>query len=216
MNIKCVIFDVDGVLIDTVPYHFSAWKKLFTEQGVNFTMDDYVKKVNGLPRLTGIKNIMPRVNLSTLEKLAAKKQVFFADMVSSKPPSPLPGVLKLLNHLKKKGVLLAAASSSKNAPVLLKNSGLAEFLNTIVGGEDFTKPKPDPELFLIASSRLNVMPSTCVVVEDAHFGIQAGKNAGMKTIGILYAKDALIKPLADYSIHSLNKTALFLKHLSSF
>lgn len=201
--ITAVIFDVDGVLLDTVPYHFEAWKKLFLDQGITFTFQDYLQKVNGVPRLSGISNIMPNLNPKDLELLANKKQSYFLRSVTENSPKPLDGVVKLLEELKKIKVKVAAASSSKNAFQLLENAGLLKYLDAVVGGHDFTRSKPDPELFLVASKKLNVNPSNCVVVEDAAIGIMAAKNANMKTIGILSSDDQEIKKIADISLKSL-------------
>lgn len=201
--ITAVIFDVDGVLLDTVPYHFEAWKKLFLDQGITFTFQDYLQKVNGIPRLSGISNIMPNLNPKDLELLADKKQSYFLRSITENPPKPLDGVVKLLKELKKIKVKVAAASSSKNAFQLLENAGLLKYLDAVVGGHDFTRSKPDPELFLVASKKLNVNPSNCVVVEDAAIGIMAAKNANMKTVGILSSDDQKIKNIADISLKSL-------------
>lgn len=205
MKIKAAIFDVDGVLLDTVPYHFKAWKKLFEEQGIKFTFNDYLLKVNGLPRITGIKNIIKSKNLNLLEHLANQKQKYFTEFVLNKPPQPLEGALELINELFKKNIKLAAASSSKNAPLLLESSGLSSYLSVIVGGMDFKKPKPDPEIFLTASNELDVPPFNSVVFEDAFLGIIAAKKANMKTIGLLTSNDKNIKKEADITIKSLKQ-----------
>lgn len=213
-TIKAVIFDVDGVLLDTVPYHFKAWKKLFLDQGVRFTFQDYLQKVNGIPRLSGISNIMPNLNPKELETLADKKQSYFLKSITENSPKPLDGVVNLLKELKRRKIKIAAASSSKNAPKLLKNAGLSEYFDAVVGGHDFTRSKPDPELFLVASKKLNIDPFNCVVVEDAAAGVQAAKNANMKTIGILTSADQEIKNIADISLKSLKESETVINFIS--
>lgn len=202
-KIKAVIFDVDGVLLDTVPYHFQAWKQLFDKQNIPFTNDDYITKVNGLPRLVGIANIMPYADQQTIQQLAEEKQRYLTQMFLQRPPKPLPGVISLFNKLKKKGIKLAAASSSKNAPFLLKQAQLTDFFSVIISGSDFSKSKPDPELFLLAGKKLKIKPQQCLVIEDASIGIQAAKNGHMKTIGLLSSNDASIVNLADFTIDSI-------------
>lgn len=206
MDIKAVIFDVDGVLLDTVPYHFKAWKKLFTNQGIIFTFKDYLQKVNGVPRLSGISNIMPNLSKKNLEILASEKQSYFKKLTSDNPPKPLDGVIILLKKLKNYKVKLAAASSSKNAPELLKNAGISQYFDTIVSGHDFTKSKPDPELFLVACKKININPYNCVVIEDAAIGIKAAKNAGMKTVEILNSYNLDNKTIADLTVYSLRES----------
>lgn len=205
MNIKAVIFDVDGVLIDTVPIHFKAWEKMFNEQNIKFTMKDYILKVNGIPRINGIMNILPNIDNNKATELAKLKQTYFLTFINNKPPSPIPNVIKLLNGLRKNRILLAAASSSKNAPTLLKKANLYKYFSIIVSGHDFIKSKPDPEIFLTTSKRMNINPKNCAVVEDALTGIQAAKNAGMYTIGILSSNDSDISKTADFTVQSMTE-----------
>ncbi len=200
---SAIIFDVDGVLLDTVPYHFTAWQKMFTDEGVAFTMDDYLKKVNGLPRLTGIKNVLTEVNEEKISSLAQKKQDYYLELVSVNPPVPLPGVIEFLSVLRDKNYRLAAASSSKNAPTLIKNANLESFFEVIIGGNDFKNSKPDPEIFVTAANRLGVKPQECIVVEDAVLGVLAAKTAGMGTVGLLSSDDTEIKTQADTAIQSM-------------
>jgi beta-phosphoglucomutase len=214
MKIRAVIFDVDGVLLDSVPYHFKAWKKIFSEQEIEFSFQDYLNKVNGLPRITGVTNMIGSKNQAKAESLAHRKQLYLKELINKKPPKPLSGVKQLLRALRKKGLKLAAASSSKNAPDLLESAGLARFLDTIVGGNDFVHPKPHPELFLTASQRLKTDPQFCLVLEDASIGIQAAKNAKMKTIGVLSSNDLNLKNEAHLTINSLKEIPTILKFLS--
>lgn len=213
--IQAVIFDVDGVLLDTVPYHFRAWQKMFEEEGLSFSFEDYVKRVNGLPRATGIKNILGKRTEEELEKLAVKKQRYFLEFVMKNSPKPLEGVINLLQKLQQQNLRLAAASSSKNAPLLLYKAGLTKFLHVTLGGNDFTHPKPHPDIFLTAAKKLRVDPNKSVVVEDASLGVQAAKIGGMKTIGLLSSNDLEIPKLADITIPSMNEHEKFLSFLKA-
>jgi beta-phosphoglucomutase len=212
---KAVIFDVDGVLVDTVPYHFEAWKRMFEEAGSKFDFDDYLEKVNGLPRAVGIKNILTDVSDNDLDKLAEKKQQYFLEMIDQKPPRPLSGVKKLLQSLGENLFYIAAASSSKNAPFVLKKVRLDHFFNTIVSGHDFKKPKPDPELFLTAAKKMHIDPSECVVFEDAYHGVEAGNRGGMYTIGVMTSNDQKIPEIAHATFKDFKKHQAVLKHLLS-
>ncbi len=210
---KAIIFDVDGVLVDTVPYHFLAWQKMFQQAGASFDFSDYLEKVNGLPRAVGIKNILTDVADDELDKLAEVKQQFFLELVDHKPPKPLGGVKAFLHSLGNNLFYLAAASSSKNAPFVLKKTKLDHFFNTIVSGHDFKKPKPDPELFLLAAKKLGMNPSECVVFEDAYHGVEAGNRGGMYTIGLLTSNDQKIPEIAHLTVHDLKKHQKILDHI---
>lgn len=210
---KAIIFDVDGVLVDTVPYHFQAWKKMFEEAGAKFNFDDYLEKVNGLPRAIGIKNILTDISDSKLDKLAEKKQQYFLAMVDEKPPKPLKGVKQFLQSLGENLFYIAAASSSKNAPFVLKKTKLDHFFNTIVSGHDFKKPKPDPELFLLAAERMGMIPSECVVFEDAYHGVEAGNRGGMYTIGMMTSNDTKIPEIANLTVKDLKDHKSVLQHI---
>lgn len=209
-----VIFDVDGVLLDSVPLHFAAWKRMFEEEGATFSFEDYLAKVNGIPRTHGIQAILPNKNKDEHLELAERKQKYFLDLVASDPPKPLTGVVDLLSYLKENNIPTAAASSSKNASKLLEKAGLTPYFLAIVGGNDFSKPKPDPELFLVAAKKLSIDPKQCVVIEDATTGILAAKAANMKAIGILTSNDQSLKNYADIVIPSFENKELVLKFLS--
>lgn len=214
--IRAIIFDVDGVLLDTIPYHYRAWKKMFQEHGVRFSRQIYLAKVNGIPRLAGIKNVLPHLSDEEVEHLAMVKQRYLLSFFKIHPPSPLPGTVKLLAELQKGSIVMAAASSSKNAPRLLEMSGLNKFFAAIVGGHEISKPKPDPEIFILASRKLQVDTSLCLVVEDAAVGIEAAKRAGMKTLGLSHSGDKTIMDTADFTVHSLKSYHKILSYLNKF
>jgi beta-phosphoglucomutase len=200
---SAVIFDVDGVLLDTVPYHFKAWHQLFAEEGYTFTHKDYLEKVNGLPRETGIKNVLTNITKTNIKKLTDRKQQYFMEHIAKSMPQPLPGVVSFLNALKTRDTLIGAASSSKNAPALLMKAGIAHHFSIIISGADFKQSKPHPEIFILASQRLSINPESCTVIEDSYHGVQAAKNAKMRAIGVLSSNDEKIASLADFVVDSL-------------
>lgn len=100
------------------------------------------------------------------------------------PEGILPGALALLEEMRALGVKTALGSASKNAPIILERTGLAEHLDAVVDGNRTSKAKPDPEVFLLGAQDLKIPPPECVVFEDAAAGIEAGINAGMRTIGV--------------------------------
>ena len=212
--IRAVIFDVDGVLLDTVELHFKSWIKLFKEEGVLLSRALYNQKLNGLPREQGIRNIIPSVSEEKVSMLSDRKQRYLQESIETESISILPHVKESLENLEKK-FKLAAASSSKNSLKFLQRTGLVSFFECIVTGNDFEKPKPDPELFLKAASRLEVNPQECVVVEDAAVGVQAAHKGRMKAIGITYKRDRELEKAADIIIKNFSQIEQAIKKLSN-
>jgi beta-phosphoglucomutase len=212
--VKAYLFDLDGVLVDTAKYHFIAWKKLADELNIPFTHDDN-EKLKGVSRMDSLDIILKLGgrSLSTQEKneLADRKNKWFVDFVNGMSPSEIfPGVKELLAELKKRGLKVGLASSSKNAPAVLQLLGITSLFDAIVDGSMVTNAKPDPELFLLASEKLNTPPSECVVFEDAEAGVEAARRAGMKCVGvgsvsILHQADFIVKQVADFKLTDLEK-----------
>ncbi|HCF38054.1 MAG TPA: beta-phosphoglucomutase family hydrolase [Thermosipho africanus] len=182
--LKAVIFDMDGVITDTVPIHFKAWKKMFENHGYNFDFQTYKEKVDGKPRLDGISSVATNASSEELITMANEKQGYFLEFVEKDPPKVFEDTMNLIKILKKNNIKIAVASSSKNTKFILEKIGILNIFDAVITGYDFKKGKPDPEIFLIASKRLGIPPENCVVIEDAIEGINAGNSAGMKTIGI--------------------------------
>lgn len=158
---------------------------------------------------------MPKAPKKNLETFAAQKQNYLVDLITKKPPKPLPGVVRFLKKIQQKNFKMAAASSSKNAPLLLEKSGLNIYFHAQVSGSDFKKPKPNPEIFLLASQRLKVPPERCIVVEDSYFGILAAKKCKMKTIGLMTSNDKKIPGLADITVGSLQDSKKIIDFIES-
>jgi len=189
-KIEAVIFDVDGVLVNTVPYHFRAWKKIFNAFGISLTFDDYNEKLNGLPRMKGIYNVLGKRKVKDLaEAVALSKQKLFLLSIEKKPPAPLTGVIPFIEQLTKMNISIAAASSSKNAKTVLKMAKLDGYFKVIVCGNDFKKSKPHPDIFLTTARKLNVAADKTIVIEDAYQGAIAASKAGAIAVGILTTKD---------------------------
>lgn len=187
-QLKAALFDLDGVIVDTAKYHYLAWKKLADREGIYF--DERInERLKGISRMASLEIILERSsrNYSDEEKqkMAELKNSWYLEMIGRlKPDEILPGVIEFLNSLKVNGIKSAVCSASKSALFIIDKQGITKYFDTIVGGHDITKSKPDPEVFLIAAERLNVHPGECVVFEDAYAGIEGAKKAGMKTVGL--------------------------------
>lgn len=202
------IFDLDGVLVDTAVFHFKAWKRLANELGFNFT-ETQNEELKGVSRVESLDKILRwgGVDKSEDEKLqlAGKKNAWYLDMVRQMTKKDvLPGVLAFLTDAKAKGKKIALGSASKNAPLILDQTGIAGFFDTVIDGNAVSRSKPDPEVFLSAAQRLGFAPQDCVVFEDAQAGIDAAYAGEMIAIGIGHPKDLSGAALVVAGLHELS------------
>jgi len=213
MAIRAAIFDLDGVIVNTVPFHFRAWKRMFEEYGHPFAMQDYLAKVDGRPRLEGAAAILTELGPEAIKEAGDKKQGYYLELLENEPMEIFQSSVKVIKELKARGIKLAAASSSKNAVRILKKIGLYDIFEVNVSGADFEKGKPDPEIFLTAASRLGVKPKGTVVFEDAKSGVQAAVNGGFFCVGInrhdnadaLAGADRIVNDLGEICVEEILK-----------
>lgn len=185
-QIKAFIFDMDGVLTDTVEYHFQSWQQLADELTISFSRKDY-EKLLGLSRPDSMKIFLqgrPTTD-SEFQQLLKKKNEYFLQLIEHlSPANLLPGVSNLLSTIKRAGFKLAVASSSRNTPVILNRLEIASLFDAVSDSNTIQQAKPAPDLFLDAANRLGVLPQECVVFEDSAAGVEAGLSAGMLVVGI--------------------------------
>lgn len=203
--IKAVIFDLDGVLVTTDELHFTAWKALADKLGINdFTKADNVRQ-RGVSRMASLEVVLEKTDraFSEEEKLTLaeeKNEIYVRSLSSLSEADVLSGANEFLDYLKSKGIKTAVGSASKNTPLILEKTKLANKFDAVSCGLDTTKSKPDPEVFLIATKKLGVAPCDCVVVEDSDAGIEAAKTGGMYAIAVGAAE---YNPKADVAIKDL-------------
>lgn len=186
--IKGIIFDLDGVLVDTAKYHYLAWKQLAEELHIDFKENDN-ELLKGVSRMRSLEIILAKGNIQMedgeKERLASSKNEKYIEYLKvMSEQEVLPGILDLLQTLKQLNIKIALGSASKNAPFILNKLDLTEYFDAIVDGNQVSKAKPDPEVFLVGAELLGLSPEQCVVVEDAAAGIEAAKQAGMFAVGI--------------------------------
>ena len=189
MKIKGLIFDLDGVLVFTDKFHYQAWKTMADELGVYF--DETINhRLRGVSRMDSLEIILeryegPDLSLREKEKLAEKKNEIYRTLLESMTPDDVTKEVRdTLTKLREKGYKLAIGSSSKNAKFILEKVELKDAFDAISDGNNITKSKPDPEVFLKAAEYLGLPPKACMVVEDAEAGIEAAKKGGMYAAGI--------------------------------
>ncbi|WP_339659673.1 beta-phosphoglucomutase [uncultured Polaribacter sp.] len=185
---KGFIFDLDGVIVDTAKYHYLAWKKLANELGFEFTkaQNELFKGVSRKRCLEILLEIGNReATQEEFDTWMIEKNVDYLKYIENMDASEiLPDVPKILEFLKQNNIPIALGSASKNAQPILEKVGLLHYFDAIVDGNNVTKAKPDPEVFLLAAKQLGVNADDCVVFEDAVAGVQAANAANMISIGI--------------------------------
>ncbi len=202
---KAAIFDLDGVIVNTVPLHFKAWQRMFAEYGKEFSFEEYKEKVDGIPRMDGARAILTDLDENELEKAGSKKQGYFLEYLNSEEIPVYKTTVVLIKAIKKEKIKRGAISSSKNCLPVLKKVNLVDLFDVIITGNDVTKGKPDPQVFFMAAEKMSVEPAGCVVFEDAVLGVEAAKRAGMKCVGIdRYGKPERLKK-ADLVVGDLGE-----------
>jgi beta-phosphoglucomutase-like phosphatase (HAD superfamily) len=226
MGFRGAIFDVDGVLVDSP--HEQAWREGLRQLMENewsdvrdqttytpekFTPEVYQRVMSGKPRYAGAQAVLEHFEVPDPEQRALeygdRKQVMIVDLIEAKEFKEYPDALRFVLAVKEAGILIAAASSSKNAGAFLKLVRLDEFaekeglsydflrpgytlldiLDADVSGRDFEQGKPHPEIFLTAAEELGLPPEESFVVEDAANGVQAAKAGNMAALGLARAED---------------------------
>lgn len=186
--IKGLIFDLDGVIVDTAKFHFIAWKQLANELGFDLTQDQN-EMLKGVSRVDSLNQILSwgDVSLSDSEKEKAliKKNNHYLELCDGLSSGDcLPGVIEILAEAAEMGIKLALGSASKNAKLILRKLQIISAFDIIVDGTMTGKGKPDPQVFLKGAEALELEPWQVIVFEDAEKGIEAAINGGFFSVGI--------------------------------
>lgn len=211
VGLQAVLFDLDGVLVDTAEHHYCAWQQLADELGLPFDRQAN-EAFRGVSRMDCLERLLGRhardFALEEKRLLAERKNGIYLQRIELLSPRDLvPGARTLAMHLRACGVAMAVVSASKNARRVIEKLGIIEWFDTIIDGHADCRPKPDAAPFLMAAHQLQVKPVQCVVIEDAEAGIRAGKQGGMKTIAIAAAESRTAE-LADSSVLSIKSVTV--------
>jgi beta-phosphoglucomutase family hydrolase len=201
---KAVVWDMDGVIADTIPLHFEVWHDMLQEMGMKFTQDDF-KRVSGMRSEEVIQHILGG-DVAQIQSIARNKEERFRQRVKRRI-NLFPGVKNLLELFVTKGFrqVLASSAPKENVVLLINELKIGSYFDSIVSGEDVTWGKPNPEVFLIAARRLGVAPKNCIVIEDAIAGIRAAKAAGMRCIAVANTFPREELQQADLVVNSLEE-----------
>ncbi|MFH1003761.1 MAG: HAD family phosphatase [Chloroflexota bacterium] len=208
-NTLAAIWDMDGVIVDSGPYHRAAWQQVFRRRGVSFTPEDF-RRHFGQRNDTIIRSTLGQgIAPAELEAIIRDKEAAFRDSIKGQVRA-LPGALALLRSLRENGFKLALASSAppENIGLLTGELGIRPCFHAIVAGPDVAEGKPSPQAFRLAARRLGVAPENCVVLEDAVAGVAAAKRAGMACLAVtnthpresLREADLVVDSLAAVSV----------------
>lgn len=211
---RAVLFDLDGVLVDSREQHLAAWARLAAAHGLTVP-EGYFHATFGLRNDAILGRLVPGGDPREFERLAAEKEATFRSLAGD-GMAPLPGVPELVAFLREQDVATAVVTSTphENLNMVLRAIRLEGQFGTLVSAEDVTRGKPDPEGFLLAAARLAMPPETCVVIEDAPAGLEAAKSAGMRAIGVSTTHPAPDLGTADLVVDSLAEETVRLFILS--
>jgi beta-phosphoglucomutase len=200
--IKAVLWDLDGTLVDSAEFHWRAWRDVMAEEGSPVTHEQFVHSFGKRNDLILSGWLGADADPERVRRLTEEKEARFRALVGAHGIEPLPGVREWVTRLRDEGWRLAIATSAPrlNLETLVEAMQMREFFGAGVAAEDVTHGKPDPEVFLLAASRLGAEPGRSIVVEDAPTGIEAGSRAGMRTVGVSLMHTL---PAADVHVRTL-------------
>lgn len=182
---KAVIFDMDGTLVDSTKADFLAWQKLFSYYDKHLSFREYLPLL-GLKSSQVVRDFLPVKNDEDVQIALTKKLVFFHEIISENGIFPVPYADVFLMQIKRLGIPVALATSSRRAKMemVMEKLGLLDYFDAVVTGGDVSEGKPAPDIFLLAAEKLGVSPPSIIVFEDASNGVKAAKNAGMKCVAL--------------------------------
>ena len=213
-KVKAVIFDMDGVITDTMPFHFRVWKKVFAEQGLQVNeCEIYMRE--GQPGLVTIEEIFKQhkriFSSQEARAILARKEKMFKAIVHRRF---IPGANNLLNFLKKRGIRLALVTGTARPEAKrIMSKALLGLFSVTVTGDEVRKGKPHPEPYLVALKKLKMKPSQALVIENAPFGIQSAKRAKLICLAVETSLPKSYLKEADHvfpSLHALRKKVRFI------
>ena len=186
-HIAAVIFDLDGVITNTVYFHYLSWQRLADEEGIPFDKVTHDREMLGLNREDALCYLLGdrQISLERQQLLLRRKNTYYLELIDKlNAENILPGIGNLLVELRTENIKIALGSSSKNAKLVLQRLGIINFFNFIADGHSVPDLKPAPDVFLYAAKALRIQPANCLVIEDAPAGVAAGLMAGMWVLGV--------------------------------
>ncbi len=209
---KAILFDLDGLMVDSEPHSIASWQAVLAKRGANFDQD-LIDRAFGLRVDQTAQLLKDTLHLSDDITLLAHEKIEYQITHLNGNVKPLPGLFELLNEIDQRNLKKAIASSSqrKYVEAVLRSIGLTDRFSVIVAGDQVARGKPAPDVFLAAAQKLNVLPENCLVLEDAPAGVQAAKAAHMTCFAVPNEHTRLLDlSLADKILASLSDVINFL------
>lgn len=212
-SLRAAIFDMDGVLIDSNPYHLQKWVELLSARGIAYKPEDLRQKVLGHTADVPIRFFLgSQLSKEDRDKLRDELEEKFRQ---SFPPQakPLPGLEPLIGECQRAGLSLAVASAApaKNVETIVDALGFRPYFRCLITGDEVARPKPDPEIYIKAAEKLGLDPAACVAFEDSFAGVESAKRAGMKCIAIastLPVEELRAHTQADLAVRSFKELGI--------
>jgi len=200
---KAVIWDLDGTLINSVEYHWAAWRGTMTAEGIAFTYEEFVADFGKRNDEILRHRLRPDLPDDEVARISLDKEERYRALVREQGLELLPGAARWLERLRAGGWLQALGTSAPrgNIDAVFAATGMDRFFDAVMSSEEVRQGKPAPDVFLVAAEKMGVEPARCIVIEDAPAGVEAGKRAGMRTVGVLTTHDELE---ADLVVATLN------------
>ena len=212
--LKAIIFDLDGTLVDSLPYHHESWRIFFKNNNIEENdFSEIIKEYKGggtLELMTSVFGDM--YTRGELKKMSDDKEVIFRDIYKSKV-YPIEGLNKFLDNLKENNILLSIGSNAirKNVLMTIEELGITNYFSSIICGDEVSRGKPDPEMYLKTLSNLKVSKNECIIFEDSIEGVEAARNADIKVVGVTSSQSSeklksvgAFKTINDYTKISID------------
>lgn len=192
MDNYAVIFDMDGVIAHTNPYHTEAFKQFFDKYDVTYTLEEFEDHMYGKHNDYIMRYFFKRpLDDTEIKRLADEKEALFRDIYADYV-APVEGLPQFLEALRTTGYRVGVATSAPRANLdfIIDKLSIRGYMDATLSSEDVTAHKPDPQIYIKSAKMLNVEPSNCVVFEDSHSGVSAAINAGATVVGVLTSHTA--------------------------
>jgi len=206
---RAVLWDMDGTLVDSAEYHWRAWRDTMSREGSPITVEEFLATFGQRNDSILRQWLGERATTESIQRIGDAKEALYREYVRHYGIAPLPGAFDWVRLLRREGWRQAIASAAPRANVetILDVLQVTECFQAIVSAEDVHRGKPDPEVFLVAARKLDVLPARCIVVEDAQHGIEAARAAGMKSIGVSQSGNCLPADIVVRALDLLDANA---------